>query len=164
MITTQLPTHDRQVDGGSGTDAMDATGMTEDFWLRRSGARPLAFSGSELCMGVSYTAGTPFWYELNIYRKTDGGFVVRLDMRAKSDNDPSRHHAWECPSFAEVMESLEAYDAGDDIRIDIEPDDPELGLADLAAHALSIRARAEEARRQYRGLIGELLHELETGA
>ncbi|MEL7348560.1 MAG: hypothetical protein AAFN17_12440 [Pseudomonadota bacterium] len=162
MIATQTPSFDRPVADTVPTGLAAGEGV-EDYWIQRTGRRPLAFSGSELAMGISYIAGTPFWYELNIYRKTDGGFVVRLDMINKSENDPNRYHAWECGGFAEVMDTLEAYDAANDIRIDIAPDDPSLGLADLASHALAIRMRAEEARRQYRGLIGELLHEIETG-
>lgn len=130
------------------------------YRLRRSGQRPLAFDGSELCMAMSYVAGTAFWYEVNVYRTTAGRFVVRLDMFTKSDLDRERHDAWECESFGEVLDLLEGYDAANDIRIDVEPDDPALSLADLAAHALALRARAAEARRQYGGMIGELLHEL----
>ncbi|MEM9761118.1 MAG: hypothetical protein AAF968_01180 [Pseudomonadota bacterium] len=135
---------------------------SENHVLPRRGQRPLAFAGSELCMAMSYMPGARFWYELNIYRAEGGGFVVKIDMFTKDDSDPEMHDAWECDGFGDVMDSLEAYDAAGDIRIEVEPDDPGLSVADLAAYAMAIRARAEDARRQYRSLVGELLHDLET--
>ncbi|MEM6942182.1 MAG: hypothetical protein AAF565_00330 [Pseudomonadota bacterium] len=161
MMTQSPQAFDRTTVETAGLSEMSAE--TESYWLQRTGRRPLAFSGSELCMAMSYVPGSRFWYEVNIYRASEGGFVVRVDMRSKAEGDIEMHDAWECPSFGEVMDSLEAYDAANDIRIDIDPDDPDLSAADMAAHALAIRARAEDARRQFRSLVGELLHELETG-
>ncbi|MEL6264286.1 MAG: hypothetical protein AAFR52_01350 [Pseudomonadota bacterium] len=136
-------------------------GEVEDFLLERHGKRPLAFSGSELCMATSYVAGTQNWFEINVYRTTDGGFIVRVDMHAKSVNERGMCDAWTCPSFGEVLDSLESYDAADCVVIDVAPDDHALSLADMAAHALALRARAGVARRQFRSIVGELLMELD---
>ncbi|MEM6548597.1 MAG: hypothetical protein AAF713_12745 [Pseudomonadota bacterium] len=131
--------------------------------LQRSGQRPLTFTGVELCMAMSFTPGSPFWYEVNVYRSDDNRFVVRVAMFTTAEDDPEVKRAWECESFGEVMDSLEIYDPAGDLHLGMPADAVGQSALDLAAHALSLRARAAEARRQYAGLIGDLLYELQTG-
>jgi len=133
------------------------------FRIKRSGMRPISFDGAELCMAMSYVPGASSWYEINIYRSTDSSFVlaVRLFFRAEDERD--RVRAWQFESFEQVMDCLETYDAATDLRVDHFPEDPGMSAAELAAHAFALRARAEAARNQFAGLVGEILHELEQG-
>ncbi|MEO0820313.1 MAG: hypothetical protein AAF074_07795 [Pseudomonadota bacterium] len=149
--------------GGDRADirSTELVGDVSDFTLQRRGLRPLTFSGSELCMAMSFIPGNPFWYELNVYRTNMGKFVASVDLYYRDGNGLERKHAWECDSFADVMDSLEQYDAGNDVSVSMLPDDPSLSLGDLAAHAFAMRARVEEARRQFGFLVGELLHDLD---
>lgn len=137
-------------------------GRAQSVTLRRMGKRPLAFEGVELCMAMSFVPGSPFWYEVNVFRTTEGGFVAAVKMFFSAENERDICRAWSCESFAQVMEVLEGYDAANDIRIDLPADETALALPELAAHALMLRARAEEARRQFASLVGEILFDLEA--
>jgi hypothetical protein len=128
--------------------------------LKRVGARPLSFNGTELCMAMSFVPGAPFWYEVNVYRTDAQGFVVAIKQFFRDENETDFVRAWEFEDFDGAMAHLEAYDPADDIRVDIDPS-AEMTLPELAAHALALRARAAEARRQFKALVGEILFDLE---
>jgi hypothetical protein len=134
-----------------------------NYLVKRSGMRPLAFEGTELCMAMSFVPGAPYWYEINIYRTTEQRFVaaVRIFFRSEDERDGVR--AWECESFGEVLDTLEAYDAAHDIRVDAFADPETMTPADLASRGFTLAAKAGGARAQYASLLGEILHELEQG-
>ncbi|MEO1328934.1 MAG: hypothetical protein AAFW46_04670 [Pseudomonadota bacterium] len=129
--------------------------------LRRSGARPVSFRGVQICSAMSYTVGTPLWYEINLYRLQDQSFVVDVRMFTKSDEDSDKFTVQHVASFDEAVSALEAYDAAADVRVNVALDDPTASLADLTFQALAVRARVEEARAQYRGLVSQILSDLE---
>lgn len=133
------------------------------YMIRRSGLRPLRFAGSELCMAMSFVPGMPYWYEINIYRTTGQKFVAAVRLFFQSEGERDRVRAWECESFDEVLDTLEGYDAGQDVRVELFADGGGMTAADLAAHGFTLRARAAAAREHYAGLLGEILHELEQG-
>ena len=135
----------------------------ETYSLKRMGQRPLTFEGSELCMAMSFSPSAPWWYEINMFRTASQSFVVAVKMFFQSEDERDICRAWECESFSDAMDKLEGYDAANDVRLDIAPDDPGLSLPELAAHALALRAKATEARRQYNSLVGEVLHDLAKG-
>ena len=150
------PQHANQ-DGGP---AQTAPAMA--YKLRRLGGRPLSFHGSELGMAMSFTPTAPYWYEVNIYRTVSQQFVLVIRHFFQSEQEQDTIRAWECETFGEVMDKLESYDAADDVRVTVNAADPDLSLPEMAAHALDLRAKAEAARQQFSGLVGELLYDLEA--
>lgn len=143
-------------------DAMtaDAEPQVQMHTLRQSGGRPLTFSGAQLAMAMNYVPGAPFWYEINIFRLSDGRFVFDVrNFRTSADEDDS-FHVFEAATFDELMSKLEGYDAADDVCIDFDLENPSLSVADLTFHAMALRIRVEEARRRYRSLVGQVLYEL----
>lgn len=130
--------------------------------LKRMGQRPLEFSGEELCFAMSFVPGAPFWFEVNVWRRFDGGFVsaVKLFYRDADRIDICR--AWTSSAFEEVLDTLESFDAVRDLEADADLS-ADMTLVELTASAMSLRAWAAEARRQYAALVGELLDELEHG-
>ncbi len=139
-----------------------ATIQSSAFTLRRTGKRPIAFDGIELCMAMSYVPGTPFWYELNIYRTSVATFVVGIKFFTKDEGEKDIFRAFQAHTFDEVMSVLEGYDTSQDVRIDVQADDDTLSVAELTVKALGLRARLEEARRQFAGLVGQVLFELDS--
>lgn len=140
-----------------------ATGPAAPFSIKCMGRRPIEFHGVELCMAMSFAPGAPMWFEINIYRTLAQGFVVCVRHFHRDEDQQDLVRAWEHDDFEAVMTTLEGYDPADDLRVDVDPADPGLALPDLAAHALALRARAGEARRQYAALVGEILHDLDAG-
>ncbi len=139
-------------------------GGAKTYTLPRCGKRPLTFTGSELCMAMNYAADCHSWYEVNIYRTTDKRFVLCLRQFFRDEDEQDTTRAWECETFGDLMDRLEAYDAADDVRVTVFADDPKLSVAEMAAHALTLRAKAESARMHFGGLVGEILAELDTDA
>ncbi|MEM9760967.1 MAG: hypothetical protein AAF968_00405 [Pseudomonadota bacterium] len=134
----------------------------ERFVLQRHGQRPLIFEGAELAMASSYLAGTPNWFELNIYRTVEGRFVVRIEMFANAADQRGMSDAWDCSSFGEVMDTIERWDAGKTVHFDFPSDHADLSIGELTAVGLTIRARVAEARRQFSAIVGELLMDLDS--
>ena len=150
-------------DAMSEPDQMPTAAPVAPVRIKRTGQRPLVFDGTELCMAMSYVPGAPSWYEINVYRSTGQKFVVAIRTFFRSEDERDRARAWEFDSFEQVMECLEGFDAAVDVRVDRFGDEAEMSAAELAAEGFGLRARVEAARAQYRGLVGEILHELEQG-
>ena len=128
--------------------------------LRRSGHRPLKFTGQQLAMVMSFQVGTPFWFEINLYRTSSQGFVIHNKLFYKSDDEIDHFSVIECDSFEGMMDQLENFDAAKLVRVTPPQNPAEMSLIELTATALEARAVAQEARRQYGELVGQLLHEL----
>lgn len=159
---TQVSTYDGAA-AVADAPAVAATGPARSFTLRRTGKRPLTFHGSELCMAMSFEVGTPLWYEINVFRRSDAdGFIVDVRMFTKSDGEKDYFTVRECANFEEVMHYLEGYEPANDVRVDVTFDDDDLTLADLTVQALGLKIKVEEARRQYHGLVGQILYELDA--
>lgn len=138
-----------------------APASAPSFRIKRPGACPLSFEGSELAMAMSFTPGVPYWYEINLYRTTDGRFVaaVKQFFASKDENDHAK--AWEFDALDQALEKLAHYDAGQDVKLTLDPSDTSMGAAELAACAMELRARVMAARRHYETLIGEFFYDLE---
>ena len=130
--------------------------------LKRVDERPLEFNGAELCFAMSFVPGAPFWFEVNVWRRSEGGFVSAVKLFYRDEDRLDSCRAWISSDFEEVMDRLEAFDP----TRDLEPEATifaNMPLVELAAAALSLRAWAADARRQYAGLVGQILSELENG-
>jgi hypothetical protein len=152
----EMPTH------GPGHNASTVMEQIQTFNLRRSGKRPLSFKGTELCSAMSFTVGTPFWYEVNIFQKVDETFVVEIKIFTKSDNDRELFHAHEISTFSDVFEYLENYDPVCDV--DAGPVDFAMrtkSIAEIGLQAAALRLKIDEARRQFGDLVGQILYALE---
>jgi hypothetical protein len=132
--------------------------------LRRTGERPLTFEGVEICSAMSYTSGTPLWYEINVYRTASESFVANVRMFTKSENDKDRFAAYEASSFDEALFWLESYNPAEDIRADLPLDSTEISVVELGLKAAAVRMRLSEARRQYRDLLGEVFYAIDGQA
>jgi hypothetical protein len=103
--------------------------------LRRTGERPLSFQGVEVCSAMSYTPGTPLWYEINVYSTSSESFVANVRMFSKSENDKDRFSVYEAGSFDEALFWLENYEPAEDIRADLPLDSRAWPQGRCRAHA-----------------------------
>lgn len=133
------------------------------YKLKQTGGRPVHFEGVELCSTMSYAPGTPLWYEINLYKSTEATFVLDIRMFTKSENERDNFRVFTAYSLADVFDILERYDAANDIdatSVDLQGDT--MSIAQLSLSAASLRLRVEEARGQFRDLVGQLLYQLEN--
>ncbi|MEO1749992.1 MAG: hypothetical protein AAFR27_15505, partial [Pseudomonadota bacterium] len=125
------------------------------YCAKRTGMRPMKFKAAEMCSSMSYVAGTPLWYEINIYQKPDDSFVVETKLFTKDENQRDIFRVQEIGSFEGVFEYLENYDTARDIDAEIlNLVDPHMPVARLAMQAAALRLKMEEARRQFDDLVG----------
>ena len=145
---------------------MPSVGAAMEYRVKRVGARPLVFHGSELAMAMSFTPQIPYWYEVNIYRTDAQEFVLAVRLFFQSETEQDTVRAWTFGSLDAVMEAIENYDAGHDIRLNFEGFDEDMPPVEMAARALDLSARVEAARLHFAGLVGELFDEIDsaTGA
>ncbi|MEM9425097.1 MAG: hypothetical protein AAGA06_00190 [Pseudomonadota bacterium] len=144
------------------TSAPRSVGQPQTYRIARVGARPLKFSGSELAMAMSFTPEIPFWYEINIYRTTEGDFVTAVRLFHQSEDRRDTAEAWRMATLEDALSALEHYDAGKDVDFAlIEPGDC-LCASELGARALDLQARIMAQRKHYGGLVGEVLYELDN--
>jgi hypothetical protein len=132
--------------------------------LPRRGARPLAFSGHELAMAMSFTPGLPYWYEITIYRTTEQRFVLAIRQFFVSEQEKDTSDAWMFDTLPEVFDALETYDAGRDVVGDLGGAHAGMAPAELAARAMDLRARVEAARHHFASLLGEFFSEMDGAA
>ena len=129
--------------------------------VRRTGNRPLRFKGSELMTATSHGPGPSLWYEIYVWRKAAGGFVLQIRMFGKQESTKDRFRAYEVDSIEEMAQILENYDTSADIDADIPVDDPSVPVTLIALRAAELRMKLDEARRQFSDLLGEVMHALE---
>lgn len=130
--------------------------------IKRVGARPLVFEGTELAMAMSFTPSLPYWYEINLYRTSDHRFVAAVRQFFVSSDEQDTARAWECDTLDAALETLLQYDAADDVRLSFDHLGSRQSAADMAAQALELRAQAHGYRQHYATLIGEFLHDLDA--
>jgi hypothetical protein len=130
--------------------------------LRRSGKRDYAFTGLEICSSTSHGPGPSLWYEINLYRKPTGPYVVDVRFFSKSESMRDRFHAFDADSLDDVASVLESYEPAFDIEPDVNPEDSDMPHALFVLKAAMLRIRIDEARRQFRDLVGDVLHQLDV--
>ncbi len=132
--------------------------------IKRTGARPLTFEGTELGMAMSYAPALPYWYEINVYRTLESSFVVAVRLFHQSEDIQDTVRAWECADLESALDALSRYDAAMDVPMNMDLDGTDMAASELAAHALELRARIASARQHYKSLVGEFFFDLEAGA
>ena len=149
-------------DPSSSNGASQFPSAVPTFRIKRPGARPIVFEGIELAMAMSFTPGLPFWYEINLYRTSDQRFVVTVKLFFQAESEQDQVRGWEFDSLEQALDKLAHYDAGQDIRVAVNPADPGICAAELAACAMDLRAKILGARRHYESLVGEFFYDLEA--
>ncbi len=129
--------------------------------LRRSGARPYRFQGTEICSAVGWAEKLSVWHEINLFQSTAGKVVIDIRVFRKSPTEKDLFRVEERDSIEDAISFLESYDPTQDVLVDIPLDDPGVSLAELSLNGIVLRQRIDHTRRQYDALLGDLLHEIE---
>lgn len=130
--------------------------------LRRTGKRDYAFEGFEICSSTSHGPGPALWYEINLFRKPIGHYVVDVRFFSKIESMRDRFHVFDADGLDEVASLLESYDPGTDVEPDFNAEDAEMPHAVFVLKTAMLRIRLDEARRQFRDLVGDILHQLDV--
>ncbi|MDX8355837.1 hypothetical protein [Cognatiyoonia sp. IB215182] len=143
------------------------TGVTQlphnymSFQIKRKGARPLRFEGTELGMAMSFTPSIPYWYEINIYRKTDQSYVLAIRRFHQAEDLRDTVQAWEAASLEDIIDLLLTYDAAVDVPLSFDSYRLNTHAAEVAALGMQLWAEIEDSRHHFKSLVGEFLHDIE---
>ena len=154
--------YDNVEDFGVVDQRLDAPGLDAQIMtLKRSGERPLRFRGYEICCASSHRSGPAFWYEINVFRAADDRFFADVRLYQKSDNAKERFTVFEAPSFDMAIDALRNYDPVRDIPVGCFFDG-DAAPVEIALEAARLRLQIEEARSQYKDLIGDVLGQIDN--
>ena len=156
-MNTQMTANDQMASHGE----VPFVGAGTVYRIAKQGGRPNVFTGTELAMAMSFTPGLPYWYEINLYRRAEQGFVVAIRKFYQSEDERDTVKSWSCDNIGDALTLIEDYDASEDVRV------PQLDVtsesaASLAAHAMSMMSEVASARSHYAGLVGEMFAEIEA--
>jgi hypothetical protein len=130
------------------------------FLLRKSGARPITFSGRQLGHHNGYQVGKALWHELNLYQSEDGRYVADIRIFTKAPGAKDQFHVAILDNLEEALLFFEAYDPRADVPADLAVDDETLSPAELLVQAATLKARVADATSQYRAVLSTFLTEL----
>lgn len=142
---------------------MDMPAMEMTYTLKRVGARPLEFTGTELGMAMSFHPEEPWWYEFNLFQSS-GGYVLAVKRFHVSDDETDYCRAWEFGDLESAMSALETYDAAQDVPVARHLPKADASAAELAAAAMRLKAEIADTRAHFASLVGEFLHDLDEAA
>ena len=141
-------------------ETVDAGASQDWVMLRRSGKAPYRFKGVKYASSTSYYCGSRLWYEVNIFTKSSGGFVLDLRVFKKSDEDKDLFKIESFDSMEDMFEFLENYDPTEDVSIFFDASEKSISTSDMTLKAVSLRQAIDEASRDYRSLVGDMLYQL----
>lgn len=130
------------------------------FTLRKSGGRPVSFSGRHLGQHSGYRVGTALWHELNLFQIDDGRFVADIRVFSKAPGSKDQFYVEVVETLEEALQVFESYDARRDVTAEFDIDDPDQTPAELMVHAAALRYRIAEAAAQYRAAVATFLQNL----
>jgi hypothetical protein len=128
------------------TDSGELGGGPDRLELRRAGAKPLRFTGVRMAQAEVAPGGGVPGYMARLYRISPAGCVVEL-LPSPSATASGAPRAWRTADRAAALARLRDHDPASDVVCRIDPDDPALSRAEVAAHLLDLRARVGAARR-----------------
>ena len=141
-----------------GGDAVSPTQIS----LSPTGKRKMKFNGREIARAANPDPDHAVWHEITLYRRDRGGVVLALRKVCSDPPATDIVTVWRAGSAAEAMAELDAYDAGGDVPVGTDPEDPGLCPAEMAAAAEDLRAQVESCRHRFAGLRADLLEQVEA--
>ncbi len=128
---------------------------TTRYVLRRSGMRPLAFTGM-LLLSHSADDGNDLErrHAIRIYETTDLSFIVEIALFAPNGDGVAHASAVEVGSLQEVEDFLNAYDPSAQAALTLTVDESGIDAFAVGMLADSLRTDAERLRRDF-SLLGK---------
>ncbi len=161
MTEAPMAEHPVQMSGSAPSQDAPAGLSSGQYRLRSLGARPVVFAGTEIAMAMSFTPGLPYWFEINLYRASDGRFPLSIKQFFQSEEEKDLARAWIAPTLDEALEIIEGFDPAHDVPVAVSLASGDMTAAEMEATAMDLQAQVENARRHYASLVGEFLHGLD---
>jgi len=121
---------------------------------KRTGNPPLRYKGLLLSNETGYRAGTSLWYEIYVYQRMNGGYVVQVICFYKDASKSDFYETRQCKTLGDVFDYLETYDTNSEITSDKPVSDENISVCELTLHGIELRQRMQEAKIEYRHTAG----------
>ncbi|MEM7568210.1 MAG: hypothetical protein AAF337_00305 [Pseudomonadota bacterium] len=144
------------------TGAHSAVTPPPKIILRRTGKKPLRFSGVCLCEATGYTRGGSFWYEVGLYRRETRGFVASVRLFTKSQGAQDRHSAVRVDSLSAALDYLESYDVTADVRGSIKNQAKTAAPAQDMLRAARLRGAIARYQLAYDSVCTHVLYDMDA--
>ncbi len=123
---------------------------TKRYVLRRSGMRPLAFTGMLLLsQGTDSGNDLERRHVIRIYETTDQTLIVEISLSAANGDGVAHALAVEVGSLCEVEDFLNAYDPAAQAALALTVDDSRIDAFAVGVMADCLRTDAERLRRDF---------------
>lgn len=129
--------------------------------LAPTGKRKMKFNGQVIAHAANPAPGQDLCHEVTLYLRDRGGVVlaIRACHPGAPENDVTA--VWRADTTSDALAELYIYDAGANVPVAIDPEDPALCPAEMTAAALHLRAQVETTRQRFAQLRAELHEQLE---
>jgi hypothetical protein len=131
--------------------------------LTQSSTKPLQFRGVLIAEANSYNPNIIIWHELALYRRIEGSYILRLQVRKKLPGTEDNVHIFEGDTLEKIMDAIERYmpeydvSSAPDGTVNAKPLNAEDALT-----AAVLRQDIQQVRRHYDALAGDFLFALNS--
>mgnify|MGYP001795348478 CR=1 FL=1 len=127
--------------------------------VKRTGKPPLRFYGDPLFTQTSYRSGPHLWYDVSLFHRPKGGFVVDVKCYKKDSGAADMFRGVQADTIGDVLDYLESYDAAADLDVDSLSGENS-SEARLRLRELELRRAVLEAQRQFALAVTPILEDL----
>lgn len=124
--------------------------------LRRTGRKPVKFSGWRMVESAGAGDGGAMWYDLTLYRSQTAQVIVELIARRSQlgEQDLSRVEIFE--SLDHAVAWLEAYDCANDVPVPAELMNGAAPMAATVLYSVQLRQRIMRIADEFHGLLSDI--------
>jgi len=139
----------------------DVTADTRQFTLRRTGRKPIRFTGWQIVevLGASETGSQ--WYDLTVYRSDSGEVIVELVARRRMIDEQDLSRVEVFGSLAAAGAWLEAYPCASDVPIPTALAAADGPMAIAVLQLVQLRQRIARITEEYHGLLSDVFEVLD---
>jgi len=143
--------------------ASDLTATPQRFSLRRSGRKPVRFSGAKILETAATPDAAPLHYDLAIYKTDTNRLVLELVTRrgGVAAQDVTRVECFD--TLDDLAHFLQSYCCAEDVPVPPGLANQDVPLAVAALHAVRLRDTIARIEDEYRALLSDVFEVLGIG-
>jgi hypothetical protein len=156
-----MPIHQRKANEQQALRASGGDDALPLVMLKQASGKSLQFRGALVAEANSYSPNIIVWHEFALYRRIEGGYILRLQVRKKLPGTEDSVHIFKGETLEKMMDAIERYMPEYDVSSNPYGDDEAMILcAKDAVTAVTLRQQIQQVRRHYDALAGDFLFAL----
>jgi hypothetical protein len=131
------------------------------YTLRRTGRKPVRFSGWQVVDAQGAGENGALWYDLALYRSDSNAIIVELVARRQKLDAPDLSRVEVFDSLAAASSWLESYTCSHDVPVPTDLAVEGKPMVDAVLQAVQLRQHIERIRDDYQGLLSDVFEILD---